>query len=110
IIFVAGFVLSQLGDAISEQTGMSSGIVGFALIGIATSTPELSTVIEAMKLRRYELAFGQVLGTNFVNLSMLFVADLFFAGGPVINELGRFEVISALLGASLVGILLVGLL
>ena len=41
---------------------------------------------------------------------MILLADLVFAGGPVIDELGRFEVISALLGATLIGIFMVGLL
>src|SRR5690606_11320601 len=41
VIFAAGYTLSQTGDAIAEQTGMASALVGFALIGLATSTPEL---------------------------------------------------------------------
>jgi cation:H+ antiporter len=110
IIFVAGYTLSQSGEALAEQTGLGTGIVGFALIGIATSLPELSTVVESMRRRRYELAFGQVLGTNFVNLAMVLVADIAFMGGPVMNELGRFEVVSSLLGAALIGVFLVGLL
>jgi cation:H+ antiporter len=110
VIFAAGYALSQTGDAIAEQTGIASALVGFALIGLATSTPELATVVTALRLKRPEMAFGQVLGTNFVNLSLLPLADLFYKGGPVINELGRFEVVSALLGASLVGVFLVGLL
>lgn len=110
VIFVAGYALSQTGDALAEQTGLGTGMVGFALIGIATSLPELSTIIQSIRMRRYELAFGQVLGTNFVNLSLIIVADSVFVGGPVINELGRFETVSALLGAAMIGIMLVGLL
>jgi cation:H+ antiporter len=110
VIFVAGYALSQTGDALAQQTGLGTGLVGFALIGIATSMPELSTIVQSIRLRRYELAFGQVLGTNFVNLSLIVVADAVFAGGPVINKLGAFETVSALLGAAMIGILLVGLL
>jgi len=110
VIFVAGYALSQTGDAIAEQTGLGTGMVGFALIGISTSMPELSSITTAIRMRRYEMAFGQILGTNFVNLSLILLADVFFAGGPVVSELGRFEQISALLGASLVGIFMVGLL
>jgi cation:H+ antiporter len=72
--------------------------------------PELSTIVAAIRLRRYELAFGQILGTNFINLSLILLADVFFTGGPVINELGRFEQFSALLGASLIGVFIIGLL
>lgn len=109
-IFGAGYVLSQTGDALAVQTGLGSGWVGFALIGVATSLPELSTIVTALRIRRYEMAFGQVFGTNFVNISLILAADLAFPGGPVLNELGRFEVVSALLGAMLAGVFLVGLL
>lgn len=56
------------------------------------------------------MAFGQVLGTNFFNLSLILLSDVVFTGGPVINELGRFAQISSLLGAILIGVFLVGLL
>ena len=77
---------------------------------MATSLPELSTITTALKLKQYELAFGQILGTNFVNLALFVVADLAFDGGPVVGELGRFEALLALLGAVLTGVFLVGLL
>lgn len=110
LIFAAGFALSQTGDAIAQQTGMTSALVGFALIGLATSMPELSTILTALRLHRPEMAFGQVLGTNFINLSLLPLGDALFAGGPLINQLGSFEIVSALLGAILIGVFLVGLL
>lgn len=110
VIFAAGYALSQAGDGLAEQTGIGVGLVGFALIGISTSMPELSSIVTALRIRRYELAFGQVLGTNFINLSLILAADVFFREGPVIDELGRFEILSALLGAALTGIFLVGLL
>jgi len=110
VIFAAGYALSQTGDGISQQTGVTSALVGFGLIGLATSTPELSTIVTSLRLRRPEMAFGQVLGTNFVNLSLLPLGDALFDGGPLINELGTFEVVSALLGAAMTGVFLVGLL
>lgn len=109
-IFVSGYVLSEAGDAISQQSGLGASFVGFMLIGVATSLPELSTIAAALKLRQYEMAFGQVLGTNFVNLSLFLLADLVYAGGAVVNELGRFEVVSALLGLVLIAAFLIGLL
>jgi cation:H+ antiporter len=109
-VFSAGYALSQTGDALAEQTGIGTGMVGFALIGLSTSLPELSSILTALRIRRYEMAFGQVLGTNFINLSLILLADAVFAGGPMINELGAFETVSALLGAILTGVFLVGLL
>jgi len=110
VILVAGYTLSQTGDGIAEQTGLGSGLVGFLLIGFATSLPELSSISTSVRMGRHEMAIGEVLGTNFVNISLLLLADLVYRGGPVIAELGKFEMISALLGVLLTGIYLVGLL
>src|SRR3546814_17748566 len=56
------------------------------------------------------MAFGQILGTNFINLSLLPLGDLIFSGEPVLSVLGAFETVSALLGAFLIGIFMVALL
>lgn len=109
-IFAAGYALSQTGDAIAQQAGLTSAVVGFGLIGTATSLPELVTVIAALRLCRPEMAFGQILGTNFVNLSLIPLGDAVFDGEPVLNTLGKFEVLSALLGTALIGVFMVGLL
>lgn len=109
-VFAAGYALSATGEVLAERSGLGVGVVGFLFIGMATSLPELSTITAALRLRRHEMAFGQVLGTNFVNLAMFVVADIAFTGGAVVEELGRFEVILALLGATLTGVFLVGLL
>lgn len=110
VIFAAGYCLSQTGDALAEQTGLGSGLVGFVFMGIATSMPELSTITTALRMRKYEMAIGEVLGTNLVNLSLVLLADAVFVGGPVINEIGRFESVSALIGIVVTAILLIGLL
>ena len=110
LIFAAGYTLSEVGDTLAEQTGLGAGFVGFLLIGLATSMPELSSITAAIRLRRYEMAFGQVLGTNFVNLALILLADVVYRGGPVISQLGDFEIVSALLGLVLIGVFHLGLL
>nr|WP_255575430.1 sodium:calcium antiporter [Caldovatus aquaticus] len=110
LLVAAGYTLSQTGDALAAQTGLGSSMTGFALISAATSQPEFSTVVAALRIRRYEMAFGDVLGSIFVNLSMILLADAIYAGGPVLDQLGAFETLSALLGAALSGVYLIGLL
>ncbi|TCU69279.1 cation:H+ antiporter [Bradyrhizobium sp. R2.2-H] len=109
-ILVAGFGLAQSGDAVAKLTGLGSGIVGLVLIGFATSLPELSSIVSAVRLRRYEMALGDVFGTNILTLGLIFLADLVYAGKPVLNQAGRFEAIAATLGIILTGIFLIGLL
>lgn len=109
-ILVSGATLALAGDAIAEESGLGTSIVGFALVGFCTSLPELSSIIAALKLRRHQLALGDVFGTNLFNVQIIFVADLFYSGGPVINEAGTFEAAAACLSVIMTGIFVVGML
>ncbi|MBZ2209760.1 sodium:calcium antiporter [Massilia soli] len=108
-IFVAGFVLSATADALAEQTGLGANFVGAALLALATSLPELSTVIAAMRLRRYEMAIGDIMGTSMFNLLLIFLVDAIYSGPPVLGQAGTFSLFAVLLCILMSTIYLVGL-
>jgi cation:H+ antiporter len=110
LILIAGFMLARAGEAIAEQTGLGSSFVGAVLVAISTSLPEVSTVLGAIKLRRYEMAVADIFGTNLFDILLVFVADLVYAGGPVLGEVGRFSTLAALLGIAVTTLFLVGLI
>lgn len=110
VIFAAGFLLSMSGDALAEQSGLGTSFVGFVLVGISTSLPELSTISAAVRLKRHEMAVGDILGSNLFNLLLIFLTDIIYVGDPVLNHVGRFEIVASLLGIVMTGILLLGLL
>ncbi|WP_068876951.1 MULTISPECIES: sodium:calcium antiporter [unclassified Phenylobacterium] len=97
-IFVAGYLLSQTADAIARQSGISDNFVGVTLLALATSLPEISTVVTAVLIRRYMMAFSDIFGTNIFDLMLIFVIDVAYRGPPVLNELGVFAAFAALLG------------
>jgi cation:H+ antiporter len=110
VILVAGYLLSRSAEAIAESTGVGSGFIGLVLVGFATSLPEVSSIAEAVRRRRYDMALGNIFGTNLLTVALLLLVDVLYSGGPVLNEAGRFEAVAALLGTVLTGIFLVGLL
>jgi cation:H+ antiporter len=110
LILVAGFLLSSTADAIATKTGLAAGIVGFMLIGLATSLPEISSISAALRLRRYQMAIGDIFGTNIFNIMLIFLADIVYRDGPVLGEAGRFEVIGSILTVFMTGIFIIGLL
>lgn len=109
-VLVAGYGVVQTGDAIATKTGLGSGVVGGIFIALATSLPELSTTISSIRLQEYRLAFSNIFGTNIFTVGFVFLADLFYMEGPVLNELNNFSLFGALLGILLTSIYLVGLL
>ncbi|WP_198021821.1 sodium:calcium antiporter [Paracoccus sp. J39] len=110
VILLAGLFLSLTGDALAEQTGLGASFVGFLLVGISTSLPELSTITAALRMKRHEMAVGDILGSNVFNLLLVFLTDVLYVGGPVLNQVGRFEIVTSLLAIVMTGILLLGLL
>jgi cation:H+ antiporter len=109
VILAAGFLLSRTADAIAVQTGLGQSFVGAVLLAISTSLPELSTVISSVRLRQYEMAISDILGTNLFNVALIFLVDAMYRGGPVLNEVSRFSLVASLLGALLTTIYLIGL-
>lgn len=110
VILVAGYLLAETGDAIAYQTGIGESLVGFVLIGLATSLPEISSMVAAVRLHRYELAIGDIFGTNLFDLLLIPVADIAYGREPILSIGGRFEALAALLGIVLTAIYVVGLL
>jgi len=110
IILVGGFFLSTSADIIATKTGLASGIVGFLLVGLSTSLPEISSVTAAIRLRRYDMAVGDIFGTNLFNIALIFLADVIYVGEPVLSLAGRFELIGAILAIILTGVFVIGLL
>lgn len=109
-ILVAGAILSLAADGIARQSGLGNSLVGFVLLGFGTSLPELSSVFAALKLRRYELAIGDIFGTNLFNIMLILLADATHRRGAVLGETGAFEVAGAVLAVLMTGIFVVGLL
>ena len=110
VILVAGFVLSQTADSIAQATGVSAGLVGLVLVGFATSLPELSSIVSAVRIKRFDLAVGDIFGTNIFNIAILFIVDIAYRDGLALAGEGMFEGIAALLGVGVIGVFMLGLL
>lgn len=110
VILFAGFLLARSAENIANLGGIGAGLVGLVLVGFATSLPELSSVTEAVRRKQYEMALGDVFGTNLLTIALIFLVDAIYPGGPVINEAGNFEAVAALLGAVITGIFVLGVL
>jgi cation:H+ antiporter len=110
VILVAGFVLTRSSEALAQQTGLGESFVGVLLLALSTSLPEVSSVIGAVRRRRYEMAFGDIFGTNLFDVALIFVADLVYPGPPVLGEVGTFSAFAALLAIAVTTVALIGIL
>ena len=109
-ILVAGFVLARSGEALAHASGLGTSFFGAVVLGFSTSLPEVSTVLAAVRLRRYAMAVSDVFGTNLFNVTIVVLVDALHPGGPVLLETGRFASAAALLALLLTAIYLVGMI
>jgi cation:H+ antiporter len=77
-----GTLLAKYGDALATLTGWGRLFVGSILLALATSLPELSTNISAVQLDppNPELALGNILGANMINMFTMAMVALVFGG------------------------------
>ena len=108
VVIAAGGYLSRSADAIAEATGFGRLLVGSVLLAGATSLPELTVDIAAIRLGLPDLAVGDLLGSSLMNLLILAVLDLTqYSRGKMLSRQGAAHALSGLFAISLTA--LVGL-
>ncbi|MBZ4682918.1 MAG: cation:H+ antiporter [Fusobacteriaceae bacterium] len=109
LIVLFGIGLSYTADRISITPifGITLGasFVGTILLAVATSLPELTVSIQAVKLGAYDMSIGNILGSNLFNLSLLIFIDIFYFKGTMYDKLTEYHLIS--MAASVIMVLII---
>lgn len=110
VIFGAGVVIADVGETVAVQTGLGASFVGATLLAFASALPEMSTSIAAVRLGAYSMAFSNIFGTNALLVALLFVGDIFYRQGPILEAVGRPSIFSAAMGLVATAVYLIGLI
>ena len=108
VILVAAPLFASSAAGLAALTGLSTTFVGTWLVGLATSLPELVTSLAAVRMRAYDLAVGNLFGSNAVNMVMFLPLDVVHHG-PFLASISPVHAISALVGIVLMAIGLAGI-
>ena len=76
-------ILTYITDDIATEFNIGTGLAGAIFLGVATSLPEVSSTIALVRLRNYNIAIGNIVGSNLYNFFVLFVADLLCASSSI---------------------------
>lgn len=76
-------LLTYLSDELALRLNMGAGLAGALFLGVATSLPELSSTVTLFRLRNYDIAVGNIVGSCLFNMIILAVADLLWFGGTI---------------------------
>jgi cation:H+ antiporter len=70
-LLVGANVLVSGAVVIAQSIGMSQAVIGLTVIAIGTSLPELATSVVAALRNDADVAFGNVLGSNILNILLV---------------------------------------
>ena len=100
--------LTRSGKAIGEITGLGSGFVGTTLLATVTSLPETVAVVAAARMGAYDMAVGNLFGSNVFNMFALGVADVFYTPGRFLGAIDPTFALVGMLGLLLTLLALIG--
>ena len=70
IVFGAEFLVSS-GKTIASGIGISEAIIGFTVIALGTSLPELVTTLTAIRKKENSLSVGNIVGANIIDTTLI---------------------------------------
>jgi cation:H+ antiporter len=93
VIFLAGPRLAQAAGTLAELSGLGDSFVGTTLVALSTSLPELVTSFAAVRIGAFDLAIGNVFGSNAFNM-LLFLPLDFVHPGALLATAHRAHLVS----------------
>ncbi|MBI3465798.1 MAG: sodium:calcium antiporter [Planctomycetes bacterium] len=76
-ILVAGPFLAESAGDLARLSGLGATFVGTTLVAFSTSLPELVSMIAALRMGAFDLAIGNVFGSNAFNMILFLPLDVF---------------------------------
>lgn len=115
IIVLGGIWLSLVGDAMARPAsaggfGLGQSFVGTVFLALATSLPELAICISAVRSKRYNMAVGNVLGSNIFNLVIVFTSDLGLRGGSILTTASNTHLLTIAMVMVLTSVVIISLI
>ncbi len=80
IVVGSNFVVDSA-SMIAEELGVSAKLISLTIVALGTSLPELVTSVTATRKGEYDIAIGNVVGSNIFNIGMVIGLPIAIFGG-----------------------------
>ncbi len=101
VVLVAAPSLAASAAALADQLNMSQGIAGMLLLALTTSLPEAAVSYGSVRAGAYNLAVGNLLGSNCFNMAALVPLDLVQGPGSMLATIDPGLAVGGLVGVVL---------
>lgn len=103
LVFITPWLVRSSAE-IAEMTGLGTGFFGAAFVAAITSIPELVATVAAARIGAYDLAVGNLFGSNAFNMFSLGLTDFFYLPGRFFGVIDPVFALAGLLGLILTAI------
>lgn len=103
-VVFGGECVSTTAQYLAIQMGMSEALVGLTIVAVGTSLPELVTSVVAAKKGENDLALGNVIGSNIMNISLILGSVSLIGQAPISTVI--LTDIAILLGTTIIFVIL----
>jgi cation:H+ antiporter len=93
-VILSAYLLVESAVAVAEAIGIPQSLIGATVIAFGTSLPELTLDLRAFLTGHSSLAFGDIVGSSFINITLILGITLLvpvLLGSPVTPDIRVFQ-------------------
>jgi cation:H+ antiporter len=91
----AGIWLAYIGEDLARLLNLGQNFIGSLFLGFATTLPEITVSIAALRLGANELAVASMVGSNLFNITIIFLNDVLYRKAPIFAVLTQQHIFTA---------------
>jgi cation:H+ antiporter len=103
-LFLPGFA-----ETIAKETGLGESFVGTLFLAASTSFPEMAVSFSALRMGSFDMAVGNLMGSNIFNILILAIDDIFYTKGQLLKDASDSNIVSVFAVIIMTSIAIAGL-
>ncbi|MEW4488773.1 sodium:calcium antiporter [Thalassoglobus sp. JC818] len=109
VILFAAPELAHVANELSEKTGLGQTFFGTVFVALITSLPEVVATYTAIRLGAFDMAVGNIFGSNCINIFILALVD-FASPDPILASASLTHIVTAVSIVIITAVAVIGLL
>jgi len=106
----AGIWLAYVGEDLARILNLGQNFIGSLFLGFATTLPEITVSVAALRIGAKELAVANMLGSNLFNMSIIFINDTLYRKAQIFNFLSQQHIFTGFIVVLMTVIVCAGLI
>jgi len=87
LLVLSAEALVQAASEIASTLGVSTAVIGLTIVALGTSLPELAASVTCVMRNHHDLAIGNIVGSNILNLLVVLPFPGLLSAGPIEPQL-----------------------